>query len=171
MSCVILNSSYTFQLVPKYICEGIGGWTYPHRCKLILHRLLKWVGLLCGMSKRDLDGVGLDQHLGVKSSRGSSLKCPHAYTHSVRKGCELQYSCLSYTTIITRNTHAHLCLVPVRRLCARVIYAGAGEMTFRMTFLSVTHTYVRTYILCENRSSLMRSAIRYPLPTLYHLLW
>ena len=27
----------------------------------------------------------------------------------------------------TRNMHVHLCLAPVRRLCARVIYAGAGE--------------------------------------------
>ena len=35
----------------------------------------------------------------------------------------------------TRNMHAHLCLAPVRRLCARASYAGSGEARVaRVTF-------------------------------------
>ena len=39
---------------------------------------------------------------------------------------------------LTRNTHAHLCLVPVCRLCARITYAGAGEVRVAcVTFAAV----------------------------------
>ena len=41
---------------------------------------------------------------------------------------------LTFFALKTRNTHAHLCLTPVRRLCTRVIYAGAGEV--RMAHVS-----------------------------------
>ena len=43
-----------------------------------------------------------------------------------------------YVTLCTRNTHAHLCLAPVRRLRTRVINADAGEACVaRVTFANL----------------------------------
>ena len=55
----------------------------------------------------------------------------HVANRSLPKPGTTQFGCY----IFTRNTYAHLCLAPVRRLRARVINAGAGEARVaRVTF-------------------------------------
>jgi len=54
------------------------------------------------------------------------------------KNCKGPRTFVQVTKNITRNTHAHLCLAPVHRLHARVIYMGAGEVhVARITFVKL----------------------------------
>ena len=51
----------------------------------------------------------------------------------------------------TRNTHAHLCLAPVRRLCARASYAGSGEARVARVKFSVGEASCLVFVVSKPR--------------------
>ena len=70
-----------------------------------------------------------------KHIRGLAAEASEA---ACNKNCRGPRTFVQVIKNITRNTHAHLCLAPVCRLRARVIYAGASEAhVARVTFVNL----------------------------------
>ena len=63
----------------------------------------------------------------------------------------IPYGIIIVFNIQTRNMHAHFCLAPVRRLCMRASYVGAGEVRVARATFAVGEASCLVFVVSKPR--------------------